>query len=79
MPLMFDMPLEKLKTYTGTNPRPADFDTYWDKGLAEMKAIDPQIELVPADFTAPYADCYHLYFTGVGGGAHSRKIAPTQR
>ena len=27
MPLV-DMPLEKLKEYSGTNPRPADFDAY---------------------------------------------------
>ena len=28
MPLQFDMPLEELKTYQGTNPRPQDFDAY---------------------------------------------------
>ena len=37
MPLLFDYPLEQLKTYKGTNPRPADFDAFWDKGLAEMQ------------------------------------------
>ncbi len=36
MPLTFDYPLEKLKTYTGMNPRPADFDAFWDRSLAEM-------------------------------------------
>ena len=30
MPLTFDFPLEKLKTYQGTNPSPADFDAYWE-------------------------------------------------
>ena len=29
MPLLFDMPEEKLYTYQGTNPRPADFDDYF--------------------------------------------------
>jgi len=30
MPLLFDMPLEQLKTYEGLNPRPDDFDAFWD-------------------------------------------------
>ena len=40
---MLDMPLEKLKKYKGTNPRPADFDEYWDRAVAEMLAVDPQV------------------------------------
>ena len=67
MPLLFDMPYEDLLTYEGTNPKPADFDSYWDTALAEMHALDPQVELIPAEFQAPFADCYHLYFTGIGG------------
>ncbi|HOF89687.1 MAG TPA: acetylxylan esterase, partial [Armatimonadota bacterium] len=66
MPLV-DMPLDQLKTYTGRNPRPADFDAYWDRARAEMHAIDPQLALIPSSFTAPNAECFDLYFTGVGG------------
>ncbi|MGD8586586.1 MAG: acetylxylan esterase, partial [Chloroflexota bacterium] len=44
MPLQFDMPLEQLYEYQGCNPRPADFDAYWDRALAEMQALDPQVE-----------------------------------
>ena len=77
MPLGFDFPLEKLKTYTGTNPRPADFDTYWDTALAEMRALDAQVTLVPAKFQAPNAECFHLYFTGVGGArVHAKFLRP---
>ncbi|CAN5474409.1 acetylxylan esterase [soil metagenome] len=77
MPLLFDMPFEKLQTYEGTNPRPADFDDYWDRALAEMNAVDPQIEIVPADFQTPYAECSHMYFTGVGGArVHAKLIRP---
>ena len=35
----------ELETYQGRNPRPDNFDTFWDEGLAEMRAVDPQIEL----------------------------------
>ena len=48
MPLTFDLPREQLETYNGRNPRPADFDRFWQDGLAEMEAVDPQIELIPA-------------------------------
>ena len=78
MPLTFDLPLERLQTYQGINPRPADFDAYWAAGLAEMQAVDPQIELVPAEFHAPGAECRHLYFTGVGGArVHAKLLRPT--
>ena len=77
MPLTFDMPYEELQTYQGCNPRPADFDEFWDRGLAEMRAVDPQIEIVPAEFQAPYAECSHLYFTGVGGARiHAKLLRP---
>ena len=77
MPLLFDMPYEKLQTYEGTNPRPADFDDYWAKGLAEMHALDPKIELKPAAFQTDFAECSHLYFTGVGGArVHAKLLRP---
>jgi len=79
MPLMFDMPLEELKTYQGQNPRPADFDAFWERGLAEMQALDPQIELSPASFKVPFAQCLDLYFTGVGGARiHAKFLRPKE-
>jgi cephalosporin-C deacetylase len=77
MPLTFDMPYEELQTYQGCNPRPADFDEFWDRGMAEMRAVDPEIEIVPAEFQASYAECSHLYFTGVGGARiHAKLLRP---
>ena len=66
MPITIDLPLDKLQTYNGRNPRPADFDAFWDDGLAEVRALDPQVSLEPAEFQADYADCFDLYFTGTG-------------
>ncbi|SDZ18865.1 cephalosporin-C deacetylase [Evansella caseinilytica] len=77
MPLI-DMPLDELKEYKGINPRPDDFDAYWERALQEMKAVDPQIELVPNEFYVPYAECYDLYFTGVRGARiHAKYVKPT--
>ena len=53
MPLTFDMPLDQLKSYSGCNPRPDDFDQYWDHALAEMNAIDPSVDLISAEFPRP--------------------------
>lgn len=79
MPLSFDMPFDQLKDYQGTNPRPADFDEYWARGLAEQAATDPDVELVPAEFQTSFADCYHMYFTGVGGARiHAKLLRPKQ-
>lgn len=76
MPLI-DMPLNELKTYMGTNPCPEDIDDYWDAALAEMEAVDPQVELIPSQFQVPYADCFDLYFTGVKGARiHAKYLRP---
>lgn len=76
MPLI-DKPLSELLVYQGINPRPHDFDTYWEEALAEMHAIDPQIELRPAKFSAPNAECFDLFFTGVGGSRiHAKYLRP---
>ena len=60
-----DMPLDELREYMGINPCPADFDQFWETGLAEMRSVDPQVELVQSDFKTDFADCFDLYFTGV--------------
>ena len=80
MPLTFDMPLEELKEYRGINPRPADFDEYWDRALAEMNALEPQVEIVPAEeFQLPTITCSHLWFTGVGGARiHAKLFQPKE-
>ena len=74
-----DMPLEKLKEYHGTNPRPADFDAYWDRATAEMMAVDPQVELRPAEFQAPFAEAYNMFFNGVGGARLHAKVVRSKK
>lgn len=67
MPLI-DLPLAELERYAGTNPRPADFDEYWARALAELDATDPEPELVPNRTIQPRnVEVFDLWFTGVGG------------
>ena len=80
MPLTFDLPFDQLLTYSGTNPRPYDFDSYWNDALAELDAIPPDMALVPSGFQTPFAECFDLYFTGVGGArVHARLARPIQQ
>lgn len=67
MPIL-DKPLPELRTYTGRNPRPDDFDAYWAKALSALDATDPAPERVPSTaLKTTAAECYDLWFTGVGG------------
>lgn len=67
MPLA-DKPLPELLQYQGRNPRPADFDAYWDAALRELDATDPKPELIPTKSIHPRnSEAFDLWFTGVGG------------
>ena len=61
------MLIEELLKYQGVNPRPEDHDDYWEKALAEMKAVKPQVGFEKVDFKSPIVSCYDMYFTGVNG------------
>ncbi len=76
MPVI-DFPLEQLRGYQGTNPRPTDFDAFWTRALAELTSINPNIEMRPAAFQTPVAECFDLYFTGVRGArVHAKYLRP---
>ena len=77
MPLTFDLPFEALSEYQGSNPKPDDFEQFWESGLQEMRAMDSNVERIPADFQTPTCECFHLYFTGVGGArVHAKLLQP---
>ena len=76
MPLI-DMSVEKLKVYEGRNPRPADFDEFWDRSLAEMKAIDPEATFTPVPFPSGVVECFDLRFTSTKGARiHAKFVRP---
>jgi cephalosporin-C deacetylase len=65
----------QLKKYRGRNPKPEDFDEYWEKALKEMRAVNPKIELKKAKFQTSFAECFDLFFTGVRGARVHAKLA----
>mgnify|MGYP000144247092 CR=1 FL=1 len=42
---VFDLSVPELKQYQGINPKPVDFEEYWERGLREIETIDPQVAL----------------------------------
>ena len=72
-----ELPLEELMNYKGSSVCPEDFDDYWGGALKEMHAVDPNVELRPADFVTDAADCFDLFFTGVRGARiHAKLLLP---
>lgn len=78
MPLI-DLPLEELERYPGRNPRPEDFDQYWERALHELHGLDPQVELVRYALSTQSAECFDLYFSGVDGArVHAKYLRPAR-
>ena len=77
MPLV-DLSEKELLEYRGRNEKPDDFDAFWDKGIREMEALGTEAEFRRADFQVQNAECFHLYFQGMGGSIiHGIYIRPT--
>lgn len=76
MPIL-DMPVKELEKYMGSSPKPADFDEFWDKSIAEMNAIDPDVTVTESNFKCKGAKCFDLYFTGAHGARiHAKFMRP---
>jgi cephalosporin-C deacetylase len=74
---VFEMPLEQLHSYQGINPKPEDFEEYWKRALGELRETDDGVELIPAAFRSAVAECFDLFFTGVGGARiHAKYLRP---
>lgn len=76
-----DKPLHELQSYRGITPVPHDFDAYWEKALRELDSTPPEPELLPTgDIHAPFAECFDLWFQGVGGARiHAKYVRPKHR
>lgn len=66
--------IEELLAYNGITPVPGNIDAYWDEAVAEMKAVDPQVQLTKV-LDLPTVECFELSYTGVGGARIYGKFA----
>lgn len=72
------MPVEELEKYNGTNPKPQDFEEYWDKAIKEMKNVNPEVSLKESSFKCPGTECYDMYFMGVNGARiYAKHLRPS--
>ncbi len=69
------MSLESLKKYMGTNPKPEDFDEFWDKSLAEMRSVSHEAMFAPYEFPSAVAEFFELTFTSTKGARIYAKFA----
>src|SRR5690606_7954922 len=63
----FDLPPEELRTYRPAVSEPADFDAFWERTLAESRAVaqPPQLTRVASPLTA--VEVYDMTFSGFAG------------
>lgn len=69
-----DTQIREWKKYMGSNPKPADFDEYWNNAMEEMRTIDSGCTMQLSKFQVSFAECYDMYFTGVGGARIYAKV-----
>lgn len=65
--MLFDLPLEQLKTYKPERPEPADFDAFWQKTLAEARQHPLNARFEPVDNGLKLIEAFDVTFNGYGG------------
>lgn len=72
--LQNELSLDELRRYQGRNPRPGDFDAYWDRAATELAETPVNVVQEPADFHSAVADAFDLTFTGTRGARVYAKV-----
>ena len=65
--MLFDMPLEQLKTYLPPREEPPDFDAFWQQTLAEARSFPLDAVFEPVDYGLRTVDTFDVTFNGYGG------------
>ncbi len=75
-----DMPLERLKQYTGSSPRPKNFWTFWDRKVKEAWELPLEYELLPAEIPHTKETLfYDLWIKGIRGARiHAKYVKPNR-
>lgn len=65
--MLFDFPLEQLKTYLPQRAEPADFDEFWTRTLAETRVHPLNAVFSPINTPLKLVEVYDVTFNGFGG------------
>lgn len=65
--MLFDLPLDQLKTYLPERSEPADFDAFWSNSQAETRRfpLEPHFNMVETNLRL--VDVFDVTFNGFGG------------
>jgi cephalosporin-C deacetylase len=67
--MLFDMPLEELRTYLPPREEPPDFDGFWEQTLAETRSFSLDAVFEPVDYGMRTVETFDVTFNGYGGQA----------
>ncbi len=65
--MLFDLPLEQLRTYLPPRNEPADFDAFWAATLAEARRFPLAAEFTPIEAGLRLVETFDVTFRGYGG------------
>lgn len=65
--MLYDLPLDQLKTYKPERPEPADFDAFWARTLAEARAFPLEARFEPVETGLKLVEAFDVTFNGFGG------------
>lgn len=65
--MLFDMPLDELKTYLPSRVEPPDFDAFWQETLTQARRFPLHTIFEPVDFGLRTVETFDVSFNGYGG------------
>jgi len=65
--MLFDLPLDQLKTYRPERSEPADFDSFWARTLAEARQFPLNARFEPVETGLKLVETFDVTFNGFGG------------
>jgi cephalosporin-C deacetylase len=65
--VLFDLPLEELRTYRPARQEPADFQQFWDETLVQTRRHPLAARFEPIDFGLQSAETFDVTFSGYEG------------
>jgi len=65
--MLYDLPLEELKTYLPARTEPTDFDAFWEKTLAAARQFPLETRFVPVETGLKLVETFDVTFNGFGG------------
>ena len=65
--MLFDLPLDQLKTYLPQRTEPTDFDEFWNRTLSETRQFELQPKFTQVETGLKLVDAFDVTFNGFGG------------